>query len=184
MRGVVLSGDDRRDVMMDYALKYGCDTFVETGTSSGESLHKALRWAKHIYSCDVAQDRVQAQINHFLEHTVPQTIDVQCVESPEFLNQILPLPGRVLFWLDAHSDGPGTPKGVKETPVLEELAVIVREQPDSIILIDDSWLFGTDPYGNGLWPSLNQMLRVTGVLQWAHEDRDSIIRFVPRKWGR
>lgn len=183
MRGVVLCGDDRRNVMMEYALKYGCKTFVETGTSSGDSLHAALRWADTLYSCDVARDRFQAQIIHFADHPVKQRVVLACEESPVFLEKNLPINGRVLFWLDAHSDGPGTPKGQKETPILEELEVITRKQPESIVLIDDSWLFGTDPYGNGMWPSLNQMLKVTGVMNWAHEERDSIFRFVPRKWG-
>jgi len=86
--------------------------------------------------------------------------------------------GRCLFWLDAHYSGGDTARGQKDTPIEEELKLILSSPlTDQVILIDDARDFnGTNDY-----PTVGQVADLILMLRpkWSVGVRDDIIRAHP-----
>ncbi|KKL97304.1 hypothetical protein LCGC14_1835830 [marine sediment metagenome] len=76
-------------------------------------------------------------------------------DSPVQLKKILPkIDKPCLFWLDAHFSGEGTAKGDIETPIMEEMILILNHSNlKHIILIDDARLF----IGKNHYPSIEKV---------------------------
>ena len=68
---------------------------------------------------------------------------------PKLLDQIKK---PCLFWLDAHYSGGSTERGRTDTPIMEELKTVFKNN-NSVILIDDLRVFGVDP----AYPTLKEM---------------------------
>jgi hypothetical protein len=51
---------------------------------------------------------------------------------------------KVIFWLDGHFSSGDTGKGINDCPLIEELRVIDSNCHNSLIIIDDYRLFGTN----------------------------------------
>ena len=166
----ILDGIDRCPIHADYASRYRCDTFIETGTGDGQSLREAMKWAKYGYSIEADYERHVAAFNEWFHN--PQVL-IFYGKSEDMLPLLLLLPDiaghRPLFWLDAHSDDVTLP-----TPILHELAAIIAYQSDSVILIDDAHQFGL-----GQWPTLETIRSITAPL-WDFECTNAIIRLTPK----
>ena len=115
---------------------FDLNNFVETGTFMGETSGIAAEIFKDVYS-------VELGINYYtlarsrLKHL--KNVHLYHGESPAFLQEILKNKNdRILFWLDAHCSGGSTAKSDKNTPILEELDAIRKNNiKNSVILIDD-----------------------------------------------
>lgn len=120
--------------------KFPADIFVETGSFHGAGIQAALDAGcfKDIYSIELSDQ----WYNHCKEKFRGKA-NVHCIlgNSGIMLYSLLKglesCKGSFTFWLDGHDSGPGTARGDKETPLLEEIEAIRLFRPDATILIDD-----------------------------------------------
>jgi hypothetical protein len=99
-------------------------------------------------------------------------------DSASVLKELLPnIAARPLFWLDAHYSGGITARGTIDTPIVQELEVILALCPDCVVLIDDARLFD----GSNSYPTLAELTRrVEGrAPRLLIEVKDDIIRLHP-----
>jgi hypothetical protein len=129
--------------------KYNIDTFVETGTSSGNAIRYAKNSSfKEIHSIDIDQNQLNLVYN---ENKDDKRIFLHYGYSYDILDQILPkINTNILFWLDAHfpfetSIGDSVYNNVdvtdpKQLPLEKELEIIIKHRFNKfrdIIIIDD-----------------------------------------------
>jgi hypothetical protein len=102
-------------------------------------------------------------------------------DSSEKLHEIVNiLDESTLFWLDGHYSGGITAKGEKETPILDELKIILssKNSHSHIILIDDARCFGKGDY-----PSIDEIKKISSVYGFKNITVESdIIRIFSEKY--
>jgi hypothetical protein len=148
----------KRRLLAWYGRRYGCDTFVETGTYRGDTVAALRQRFDALWSIELDPGLAQAAARRFAN---AGNVMILCGDSAE----LVPLLAagmnrrRVLWWLDAHYSGGITAGG--DSPLCAELAAL-RERAGAgvVILIDDARLFGRDP----AFPELGS------VRQWADEN--------------
>lgn len=111
--------------------RYTLTSFVETGTGYAKSLRWAYGEGLDCWSCDVDPDQVANA------RAICPDAHLYACESLAFLTKVGPLvPGRALFWLDAHDPNKG--ERVPAWPVEDELALIIElRNGRDVILMDD-----------------------------------------------
>lgn len=145
--------DEKRSIIEFYRQKYDIQTFVETGTFLGHTVDFFKAKFNKIYSIELSHDLAAKAHSTFADYE-----NIEILEG----NSIAMLPliikkttGPILFWLDGHyssefflgEDYIITAKGEKNTPIVEELEIILQSNCNAIILIDDACLFnGTNDY--------------------------------------
>lgn len=87
--------------LKEYIDKYNIDIFIETGLGAKAN---GIRYAssynfKKLYSVDIDKIYFDRALNEFKENS---KIELHYKDSSKFLDEILPLDGNILFWLDAH----------------------------------------------------------------------------------
>ena len=134
----------KHDIVRHYADRYGLATLVETGTYMGGTIEALEDCFARIYSIeldDALYERARARFAHLPQVRILHGDSAQ--KLPELLAE---LRGPALFWLDGHYSGPGTAKGRRETPIVEEIrAVLAHPVAGHVILVDDARAFGTWP---------------------------------------
>ena len=114
---------------------------------------------KEIYSIELAEDLATKAQNRFAND---KHITIIHGDSGKVLKSLVAtIHEPVLFWLDGHYSSEffvgdeyiKTAKGEKDTPVEEELRVILNSGVDHIILIDDARLF----VGMNDYPTISNM---------------------------
>jgi FkbM family methyltransferase len=139
-------GAVKRALLLATARRHGLRVLVETGTFYGDTLFKLRRKFDRLYSIELdpqLHERAQRTLGH-LPH-----LGLRQGNSATQLAQLLPeLTEPALFWLDAHFSAGPTARGEKETPIEEELLLLLRRPPgQNAVLIDDARLFdGTRDY--------------------------------------
>lgn len=145
--------DEKRSIIEYYRQKYDPQTFIETGTFLGDTVDFFKDKFHKIYSIELGHDLAAKAKFRFAENE-----NIEIVEGNS--NVILPTilkktKGSILFWLDGHyssefflgNDYIITAKGEKDTPINEEIEIILQNTGNAIILIDDARLFnGTNDY--------------------------------------
>lgn len=128
----------KRDIIRSYA-RY--DTLVETGTNDGGTPLALRENFRKIYTIElipevfqVAQQRLEPYKN----------ISCICGDSTDIIPVLLRGKRSCVWWLDGHWSG-AEMKGLKETPVKEELEMILNDPYPHVVLVDDARLFGFDP---------------------------------------
>ena len=131
------------------------NTFVETGTFMGEMV-----WAQRgnfslIHSVELHNVYYEKAVKKF--HNFKH-IHIHRGDSADVLKSLITDLPPALFWLDAHYSGGSTAKGKKETPIREELEIILATGQPHAILIDDARCFGkfTD------FPTLDELTELIG----------------------
>jgi hypothetical protein len=119
-------------------------TYIETGTYQGKNLLAVIESGnyKSIHSIELSRDWFE--FNNRLLHQFPE-VYLHNGNSPDVLKVILQtVKNPVQFFLDAHYSGPGTAQGKMETPLLEELSVIMDSKLSGkiIVVIDDCRMLG------------------------------------------
>ncbi len=183
----MLDYNKKRQVILQYKEKYKSDILVETGTFLGATAAALKEYFKNIYTIELQEDLAKKCIERFKDES---SIEVFQGDSSVLLKEILPkLNSNTLFWLDAHysteffvgTDFIKTAKGEKETPIIEELEIILSGGlKNNIILIDDARCFN----GENDYPKLNglkEYLNKKGVLNKQIGVKKDIIRIVPLK---
>jgi len=137
---------NKRNILIDYARRFGPKTFIETGTYKGDTVKAMLQ--SHcfdiIHTIDIYVDRVDKAERRFA--SFPQVYCWQgdsAIVLPELLADLVE---PALFWLDAHHSGKqiARKKGLIETPLVAELTAILQHgwAAEHVILIDDARYFG------------------------------------------
>lgn len=132
-------------------------TFVETGTSSGQSVLAAAQSGlfNELYTVELNEGTIRED----LKPHITDNIHFHIGDSVEFLKS-LQIKSPAVYWLDAHYSGSEpAPEGVDECPLLNEISYIFKgKDPNDILLvIDDARLFlGAPPYPHDPmdWPTL------------------------------
>lgn len=135
----------KQKIVADYALRYGIDTLIETGTYLGDMVDAMRPFFCRIYSVELSRDLYEKAVERFR----PFAGIVICRgDSADILPDILgKVHGPCLFWLDGHYSSGMTARGRTDTPIAEELSHILARTADDVILIDDAVLFtGKDGY--------------------------------------
>jgi hypothetical protein len=142
-------------ILREYADRARLDTLVETGTYLGGTIAALRHRFARIYSIeldDALYERARARFARAPNVTLLHG------DSADVLPALLSrLRGPALFWLDGHYSGPGTAKGHRETPIVEEiLAILAHPVPGHVILVDDARAFGAWPD----YPALDDFRRL------------------------
>jgi len=138
-----------------YTCHYKPSTFVETGTFRGAMIDEVKLLYKKIYSVELDPSLYIQAKNKFANE---DRITILEGDSASVLPKIMEkIDDRCLFWLDAHYSGimggVMTAKGGKDTPIIEELAVIAKHKiKNHVLLIDDA----IDFQGNSGYPTMNE----------------------------
>ncbi len=152
--------------------EYDIENFIETGVGKyGYGLFYAKKFKfKRILSTDIDKIHYKNALKMFKRDS---RIQIHFDNSKDFLNNVLPIDGNILFWLDAHfpvyyQKGhfdkyvPLTeeykneiPKNIR-LPLEDELRVIIEKQDisSSVFLIDDYRCYepDSDDFENGKHP--------------------------------
>ncbi len=163
--------------------KYSLHILVETGTFLGDTIEFFKPFFKKLYSIELAEDLARdAQQRFANDHHVR----ILQGDSGEVLKSLIKeIDEPALFWLDGHYSSEfflgdkfiKTGKGKKDTPIEEELNVILSSSIKHLILIDDARLF----VGENDYPSLPQLKKLVARHNRAYqlEVKNDIIYILP-----
>lgn len=168
----------KEKVLLRYASLFNISTLVETGTFLGDMIKAVKRHFQTIYSIELdKQLYYRAKIRfgkikhiHFLQG-----------DSAQVLPKVLSLIREpCLFWLDAHYSGGITAKECLETPIVQELRLILSHPlaTEHVILIDDARNF----VGANDYPTLEQLDNMISLIcpSFVMEVQEDIIRIMSR----
>lgn len=181
----MLDYNKKRQVILDYKERYKSDILVETGTFLGATAAVLKEYFKKIYTIELQEDLAKKCIERFKNEN---SIEVFQGDSSVLLKKILPkLNSNSLFWLDAHYSSEffvgtefiKTAKGEKETPVIEELEIILSGGlKNNVILIDDARCFN----GDNDYPKLSALKEFLNKREISVNQvtvKNDIVRIVP-----
>lgn len=164
----------KRSTIKQYQAAHQLHTLVETGTYLGDTIDACRHHFQKIHSIELDQKLAARATDRFQNDA---KVKIHQGDSGQILRRILnDIDEPCLFWLDAHYSAGITACGEKETPIEEELGVILdHSHHDHVILIDDARLFlGTHDY-----PTIERLRRslLDSRPNWTFELADDIIRF-------
>ena len=164
-------------ILRGYADRYGLQTLVETGTFRGGTIEALRDRFARIYSIELEDALYERARTRFAG--APH-VTILHGDSALMLPTVLAkVTEPALFWLDGHYSGPGTAKGRRETPIVEEIRTILAHPVVShVILVDDARVFGTWPD----YPTVDefQQLVTTKRPDTDFTVEDDIIRITPK----
>jgi hypothetical protein len=133
-------------VIQKYALKHHSNTLIETGTYLGDTLEACKHIFKKLISIELDHDLYLSAVHKFINEP---NITIYEGDSGKMLEKILKdINEPCLFWLDGHYSEGFTAKGELNTPIINELTTILKNNSsNNVILIDDARCFnGKDDY--------------------------------------
>ncbi|HVF11950.1 MAG TPA: hypothetical protein VNA87_02580 [Actinomycetota bacterium] len=140
----------KRMAVRRYARRYRLGALVETGTFMGQMILGTSRRFRRVYSIELDSDLAARATEMFSYHSNVQVLQGDSGERvAEVLSQ---LDGPALFWLDAHYSEGVTALGRDETPILRELAHILEDPRDHVLLVDDA-----RDFVGGAYPSMDEL---------------------------
>lgn len=128
-----------------YQNVHHADTLIETGTYLGDMTYAQRKLFKKIYTIELSKPLYEKAVKRFRKYT---NIEVLQGDSGIVLGSLMKIiNGKTIFWLDGHYSGGVTAKGAKESPVMQELSIILNSPYEHVVLIDDAREFnGTNDY--------------------------------------
>ena len=127
----------KQGVIKEYARKYQCPIFFETGTYKGDMIQAVKHDFKQIYSVELSESLYQKAKLRFQND--PHVILCQGDSGKVLAETLKQISKPCLFWLDAHYSGANTAKGEKFSPIVEEITPILNHcVKNHVILIDDA----------------------------------------------
>ena len=134
----------KQQVLRGVAKEFGLRILVETGTFYGDMVEALKGDFERIYSIELSQDLHEKARRRFAKEEHITLLRGDSGEVLEELTKVLESPA--LFWLDGHYSAGETARGVKDTPILEELEHILGScEKRHVIVVDDARCFGTEP---------------------------------------
>lgn len=160
---------------------HGVRVLVETGTCFGDMVDFARRHFDRVFSIEIDEQLHRRAAGLFAgDSRVELLLGDSAVALPALLERDELQRQPLLYWLDGHYSGGVTGRGGKDTPVAEELAaVLARDNPGDIILIDDARCFdGTNDY-----PALDDLVAALRLQRPNMDVRieHDMIKVVPRR---
>lgn len=135
-----------------FAERFGTRVLIETGTYYGDMVEAMKPYFNQIYSIELSNDLYNKAKRRFAED---DRITIIHGDSGIELGKIIAkLDEPALFWLDGHYSAGVTARGVKDTPIYEELSHIFNSPlRGHVIIIDDARCFGADP----AYPNIDEL---------------------------
>jgi|SRR5882724_5827301 len=176
----------KRAIIDDYRKSYSLDHLVETGTFLGDTVEHFKSSFKKITSIELAEDLAAKAKKRFINDAHVGIIQGDSSIILQTLVQEINHPA--LFWLDGHYSSEffmgdeyiKTARGKKDSPVEEELNIILSSGVNHIILIDDAREFT----GLSDYPSISavkkQVKKARGN-NYAVKVENDIIRIFPNQ---
>lgn len=147
---------EKSQLILRWATLHGGRIFVETGTWHGKTVSNVASSFTKCYSIELDHDLYEVARERFIEMPWVQMVHGDSAQAiPRVLKEI---DEPTVFWLDAHYCGFNTAvgKGIRHTPILEELASIFSHQvPNHLVLVDDARCF----VGIGGYPTIRRLAR-------------------------
>jgi hypothetical protein len=134
----------KENTVKKYAEKYSCNTLIETGTCKGTMLLKTYDNFRNLYSVEIADKLYDKARETFATY---DNVHLYYGDSAKMLSTMIrdamqaDKNSKFIFWLDGHYSGGETGKGIKDTPIIEELSTIRKMKVGGVILIDDARCF-------------------------------------------
>lgn len=167
----------KQDILKGYVSKYNLSILVETGTYRGEMTEALHDHFSKIYSIELSEKYAKNAQRYFRGSKKVKIIQGDSGDVIGELIKVIDQP--TLFWLDGHYSADDTAKGLKSTPIMEELDHILRaEDMHHVILIDDARAFGKSED----YPSMDELKSFITSLRKNVEisTEDDIIRILPK----
>jgi len=138
--------------IVDYQRSRRFDTFVETGTFTGEMVEAMRPHFRRIISIEMAPEIHRQAMRRFAgDPHVELLLGDSATVLPRVLEQIR---HPALFWLDGHFMGENTARGKEDSPVRAELtALLGHPVRHHLVLIDDARLFT----GSAGYPTIEEL---------------------------
>ena len=140
--------------LSDYVDKYGCKTYIETGTGQAVCLTYATNYGfNKFYSIDLDGDLIEEAKSKFISNKKVELIHDYSTEGLKYVCSLLPEGESVLFFLDAHFPGADFHKMTYEEsmtefqnqsfPLAEEIKSIKdnRDITNDYFIVDDWKLY-------------------------------------------
>lgn len=161
----------KQAVVRGYAQQFGCRVLIETGTFRGHMIAAMLDSFEEIHSIELSEELFTKARQRFADNS---HVHLHRGDSGEVLPKLLAKIKRpILFWLDAHASGSETATGKIDTPIVEELAEILRHPvKNHVILIDDAREFGVGKH----YPTTSRLKKMMAAAYPIFEVKDDIIR--------
>lgn len=156
--GYIYSGIPEK-IVTDILKASGIKSFVETGTSFGNTALWASSHFKNVYTMEIDEEiyRTASERKDAKNKTNIKFLKGNCVDLlPGILNK---LEDNTMFWLDGHYSGFATSGIDNECPVLDEIKIISTCK-EATILIDDARCFlgpPPPPHNPAHWPGIAQI---------------------------
>jgi len=126
-------------LILEYAKKYDCKLFVETGTYKGDTTNDCKDFFEELYSIELSHDLYVAAAERFAGINKIHILEGNSGDLMPMIMEKATKP--TLFWLDAHYSGGETARGPEDSPVVRELQFIFASKLKHCILIDDARCF-------------------------------------------
>jgi hypothetical protein len=166
---------EKRQHLIDWVRRTNVRVFVETGTYRGET---TLALREVVDRCVTIELDPTLHAGAQRKFAGKDGIELMHGESGDLIIEVLAtLDEPALFWLDAHYSGPGTARGVDDSPILRELDAILRHPvKDHVVIIDDAREF----VGANGYPTVRRLAKLVGRHGYAIRIRDDLIRVYAR----
>lgn len=162
----------------NFARRYNLKVLVETGTFYGEMLEAMKNTFDQLYSIELSEDlHKKAQLRFKKDRKIVLLQGDSGVELGKLISKI---DQPALFYLDGHYSAGETARGVKDTPIFEELDhIFSAPEQGHVLIIDDARCFGTDP----AYPSIEELSSYINKCRPSLEIevKDDTIRITPGK---
>lgn len=178
------SYEEKRAIILAYRNNYKSSIFVETGTFLGDTIQSLSTEFDQLYSIELSEELAKKAQQKFVHE---KHIKIIQGNSDVILKDVLPeLRTQSIFWLDGHYSGEftlnnnfiQTAKGLLNTPVLQEIDLILNCDIKHIILIDDARLFN----GKEDYPTIRHLKKILRNHKddWEFKILKDIIRILPK----
>lgn len=134
-----LSQKEKAQELIACAKKNKCKTLIETGTYKGDTIAACNNFFENLYSIELSPELYTISKKRF---EGVNKIKILHGNSTTILPEIIrAAKGPILYWLDAHYSGGETACGEVESPIIQELDIILKQPGNNYILIDDARCF-------------------------------------------
>ena len=139
--------EQKRAIIDSYREKFDLKILVETGTFLGDTIFYFKDKFQELYSIELSEELAERAKLRFVND---KNITIMQGDSAKVLNGLKDsLSKNALFWLDGHYSSEffyngeyiKTAKADKNTPIEDELDILLASEFNNVILIDDARLF-------------------------------------------
>lgn len=166
---------EQLDAILKLETKYNnIKCFVETGTYLGDTILNMQKYFDELHTIELSEYYFNKIKNK------SKKINFHLGDSGKILGNILKQINKpTIFFLDGHWSSGITAKGEKECPVIEELQFINKlHNYDSVIIIDDKRLFGTNINENWSDITISNILNQLDNIKSFYEVDDRFVIFL------